>query len=214
MDDDQEFELEKHLARLWEKARVAFNQERFAITVELLTPYLRHRPEHAFAWLQFGRSLERIGLFFEAEQALARADEFEENRPYSLTALANFYKDLGQHELAETFYAKAIDHPESEQMGWIWIQRGTNFARWNHLDDAEKCHRKALELPNADHDEAWLNIGLILRARGRYDEAIAAFNRALEICPDYEEAKERLASLQGIKGALAMARRTPPVADS
>jgi superkiller protein 3 len=214
VDEDEEFELEKHLDRLWEKARIAYNEERYALVIELLTPYLRHRPDRSFGWLKLGKSLDGIGLFFEAEQALLRADGVENaHRPYTLTALGNLYEDQGQYELAESFYAQAVEHPKAEQMGWIWIMRGSNFARWNHLADAEKCHRKALELSDCDHDEAWLNIGLVLRAQGKYDEAIDAFNRALEICPDYEEAKERLESLRGIKGALTLARQTPPVVD-
>ncbi len=44
----------------------------------------------------------------EAERALLRADEFEENKPYSETSLGNHFKETGHHELAEEYFAKAV----------------------------------------------------------------------------------------------------------
>ena len=35
-------------------------------------------------------------------------------------------------------------------------------------------------------DEAYLNLGLVLRAQERYTEALECFKKALELTPDYE----------------------------
>jgi tetratricopeptide (TPR) repeat protein len=37
-------------------------------------------------------------------------------------------------------------------------------------------------------DEAYFNLGLVLRAQERYQEALACFEKALELTPDYREA--------------------------
>jgi len=37
-------------------------------------------------------------------------------------------------------------------------------------------------------DEAYLNLGLVLRAQERYKEALACFEKALELTPDYRKA--------------------------
>jgi len=54
---------------------------------------------------------------------------------------------------------------------------------------AERAYRKALR-----HDEglfqAWSSLGYALRRQGRYDEALAAYDRAIELEPRYVEAVE------------------------
>ena len=49
----------------------------------------------------------------------------------------------------------------------------------------------ALEL-NPHYAEAHYNLGNVLAGRGQIDEAIAHFKKALEIKPDYAEARRSL----------------------
>jgi tetratricopeptide (TPR) repeat protein len=39
-------------------------------------------------------------------------------------------------------------------------------------------------------EEAYFNLGLILRAEGKYEEALECFERAIEIDPQYTLAKQ------------------------
>jgi tetratricopeptide (TPR) repeat protein len=55
-----------------------------------------------------------------------------------------------------------------------------------------------------DVDETWLNIGMIHRAQFRLEEAKDAFERALEISPDYPAASMGLAD---VKGAIELMAR-------
>jgi tetratricopeptide (TPR) repeat protein len=45
-------------------------------------------------------------------------------------------------------------------------------------------------------DEAHLNLGLVLRSRERYREALECFERALELSPDYESALIAMADIR------------------
>lgn len=46
--------------------------------------------------------------------------------------------------------------------------------------------------PEGCIDEAYHNLGLILRAQGRLREAADCFRRAIELDPEYDNAKEAL----------------------
>ena len=47
----------------------------------------------------------------------------------------------------------------------------------------------AVELQTGPTDEAYLNLALVHRAEGQYEQALAYAQKALEMTPDYEEAK-------------------------
>ena len=94
--------------------------------------------------------------------------------------------------------------PGGSTRGWLWIFRGANLARWGKLKAAHRCYRTALTLECA-RDEAYLNLGYIYRAEGRYGEAIRCFQRALAIDPEYQLAQSALLSLEGFDELSAMA---------
>ena len=70
---------------------------------------------------------------------------------------------------------------------------GAILAIQGRLEEALEVHREGTRCVGECVDEAWGNIGLILRAFERYDEAVEAFERAIELDPDYDLAKKELA---------------------
>ena len=202
--------LEPQLDALWGAAKEARAAEQFAAAAELLSPYLRHRPGHGWAWHWYGDALGNLGLRIEAERALLRAIGLVAEPFWSHVRLARLYRHFGDHGSADVRYAMAANSTEGQCRGWVWIQRGANLARLNRLDEAIACHRHALSLGDADHDEAHLNLGLILRARGQYGAAATEFRFALSITPDYPEASAALGSIDGVAEALRLANATPP----
>ncbi len=191
-------------------AIAAADDDRDPVAIELLHAYLQHRPGDAFMWYRFGDALRVIGLNHEAEHALNTALELEpKRRPFVLTRLGRIYADAGRRAEAEAAFAEACEFPENSGLGWLWIFRGANLAAATQLVAAEKCHRHALTFDdkNVDRDEAFLNLGYVLRAQGRYTEAAEAFKSALHITPDYKEATEALHSLEGLSEALAKVKQ-------
>jgi tetratricopeptide (TPR) repeat protein len=187
-------------------AKDAYDEGRFAATAELLGAYVRCKEDDAFAWMMLGDAQRVLGLTDEAERSLRRSLELDSGRWMTRVRLARLCDDAGRHDEAEAWYAEALEDPEAAATGYLWIFRGSNFARQCQLRAAEECHRKAAALDHVDVDEAYLNLGYVLRAQGRYVEAGAAFRRALELCPDYPEAAEGMQSLEGVEGAIAAAR--------
>lgn len=203
-------ESEQHLDELLKKGKLAWDEDRDAAAAELLSRYLMHRPADAFAWFVYGDALRVIGLAYEAERALLRAHDLAPTRWQCVLQLAMLKQEAGEHASAEAYFRELCEDADAMRQGYIWIMRGANLTHLNQLDDALTCHRRALAAAeNASRDEALLNIGLILRAKGQYAEARDAFCQALAITPEYEEAQSALNSLTGIDEAVSLARRTP-----
>src|SRR5262249_19488573 len=67
-----------------------------------------------------------------------------------------------------------------------FIYLGGILAKQGRLKEAELCHRKAVQLSTGPADEAYHNLGLVLRAQGKYGDALKYFNRAVKIDPAYK----------------------------
>jgi len=113
----------------------------------------------------------------------------------------------GRNQQAERWFARACRHKCYRKVGWLWVLRGANLARAERFRLAEKCYRHALTLPEVDLDEAYRNLGYVLRAQGRYREAQAPFRRSIRLDRSCQKTKEALAGLDGMAFALRESRR-------
>jgi Flp pilus assembly protein TadD len=71
---------------------------------------------------------------------------------------------------------------------------GNEFFKAHDWQGAERMYRKALEI-NPNNAEVHSNLGVVLAARKRGDEAVAHYRKALEIKPDYANAHYNLGVL-------------------
>lgn len=93
----------------------------------------------------------------------------------------------------------AISVPESRYEAGVQARLDGRFAEAAELLGAETRAAPG----NAD---VWVQYGLSLTPLGRYDEAEAAFERALSLAPDYDDAKVGLARIAWLRGNEAEAR--------
>ena len=201
-------DLAEHLDQLYALAAEAYDQDRFAAAAELLSPYVRHRPGHGYAWFVYGDALRVLGLVHEAERALVRSQELCPTQPWPRLRLGMVKEQLGHRDAAEQDYAAVADHAGVAAAGWFWIVRGTNLASLNQLAPAEACHRTALGCGDVDRGEAYLCLGAVLRAGGRYAEAEVAYARAAS-AGAAQDARAALAEMAGVAEAIALAAATP-----
>ena len=202
-------DLATHLDQLFYLATLAYDQDRFAAAAELLSPYVRHRPGHGYAWFVYGDALRVLGLFHEAERALVRSQELCPNQPWPRVRLGMVKEQLGHRDAAEADYAAVADRPDVAGAGWFWVVRGGNLAAMNQLAQAEACHRTALACDDVDRAEAYLNLGTVLRAAGRYAAAAEAFRQARESSVGSPAADVALAEMDGVEEAVRLAAATP-----
>src|SRR5262249_8613833 len=130
----------------------------------------------------------RLARYEEAEQMLHNAIQglALEQLHHGYTHLAHLYRERGDYANAEKWYRKAIDLDPEDAGKHIFL--GALLAKRGDFSAAEAVHRKATRCSKGLEDEAYLNLGLVLRAQERYQEALACFEKAIELTPDYREA--------------------------
>lgn len=195
-------------------ASVNPNFDRKKLSKEVVTAYMNYRPGLCFQKSQAlldeypndlkGLYYKAISLIWfaryqEAETLLHRILEIcpPERCNIFYMELGNLHKKRLAPKQAEKWYRKAIR--SFPHRGENHICLGALFAIQGRLDEAEACHRRALECPEGPFDEAHLNLALVLRAKGQYQESMAHAKSALALDPKYLAAKTIIKDLKSLK---------------
>jgi tetratricopeptide (TPR) repeat protein len=172
--------------------RPAFNAwqaDEYAHALELCREMVRDFPDYPVGWLVHGIVLYELARYDEAEQVIHAAIEglSGETLYHGYQNLGHLYRQSGNYGEAEKWYRKAVELDPDNVGTQVFL--GALLAQKGDLAGAEAVYREATRRANGAVDEAWLNLGLVLRAQERYEEALACFEKALELTPDYPEAK-------------------------
>jgi tetratricopeptide (TPR) repeat protein len=154
--------------------------------------YLRDYPEDALAWLWLGIALGELARYEEAEQALAKAIDLcpPEKKAFCLAHMGHMFDSGGDFAQAALWYRRAI--AAAPQDATYLIHLGAVLARQGRLHDAEGAHRAATACAEGCIDEAYLNLGFVLRAQERFKEAAGCFREAIRLDPEYRLARRAL----------------------
>jgi tetratricopeptide (TPR) repeat protein len=104
---------------------------------------------------------------------------------------------MGAYAEAESLFLAAHELDPSDATYLIYAFSAAS-ARGD-LSRAEELIRRALECQEGCLDEAYFNLGGCLLRKKQYEEARRCYVQALEIDPDYEIAKKRLADLDALR---------------
>lgn len=168
--------------------------------VELCKIHLRLHPKSVSVWVDYGRALKELSRFAEAEdafdQALANCKDEKQWQSIVFSSLADLNKRRGDYAESERYYLKAIEAtPEHD---WNYIFLGVITFGRGDLKLAEERLQNAIKCGGDGKDEAYFNLGGVLMAQERYEEAQQCYIRAIELCPDYKLAKLRLRDVKKI----------------
>lgn len=178
------------LPSLHKALRAAYKADHAATVIVIARAILNQTPDDALTWIRLGHSLSETAQYAKAEAALRKSlDLCEQSVAYVVFGeLGHRFKLKGQFQVAAEWFQKAIDAKPDNADATIFL--GSVLARDGKLLEAEAVHRSATQCDEGCIDEAYLNLGLILRALGRYSEARQCSERALELDPEYQEAQD------------------------
>lgn len=176
-----------------------------ATTVILSEHYLKAHPGEVGVSLDYAEMLSDMARHEEAirvyENVLTVVPAGSESRWSILAAIGSVHRKWGRLPDAEPWFKKAIEASPEQTAPYILL--GACLARQGKLREAEEAHRAAIANGKSDlTDEAYHNLGLVLRGQRRWGEAATCFRKALEITPDYEGAAE---ALKDVERAMAIA---------
>ena len=172
------------------------NKEMAACTIELAEAYLQDYPRNGRVWLELGIALSNLARYKKATQAIQKAIEYLDTEDHCFCYLyfGHLYKQKGNYKKAIEWYRKASDADPDSATYFIYL--GGILATVGKLTEAEECHRYATKCKEGAIDEAYLNLGYVLRAQERYDEALLCFEKAIELDPKYKVAKAALKDMK------------------
>ncbi|MBL8808823.1 MAG: tetratricopeptide repeat protein [Planctomycetaceae bacterium] len=184
--------------------REACNSDQAATCVLLCQQWLREHPNDLPVIHDYATMLYKLGRFTEAiavyDDALAR---FPDAQWAIFNQLGHLHRYRGAFADAERAYQCAIDSDPEEAASYIFL--GALQARQGNLIEAEKTHRLATECTSGCIDEAFHNLGLVLRGQGRLKDAKICFEKAIAISSDYADA---MRALKDVKTALELESST------
>ena len=150
----------------------------------------------------YGEMLYKLTRYEDAirvyEDALSRVAD-EDARWAIYNQLGHLYQYWGRPADAEPWFRKAIEADPEVTTSYIFL--GACQARQGKLKEAEETHRAATLCKEGLKEEAYMNLGLVLRAQGRFWDAVDCFERAIELYPQYSSAIE---ALEDVKMAIAI----------
>jgi tetratricopeptide (TPR) repeat protein len=126
-------------------------------------------------------------------------ERFEQNRWGLYNQMGHLCRYRGDFAGAEPWYQKAIDENPDETSSYVLL--GDVQARQGKLRLAEETYRQATQYHDWAIDEAYHNLGLVLRSQGRLAEAAEWFRKAIDLSPEYIDANE---ALQDVESALVI----------
>ncbi|MBC8351405.1 MAG: tetratricopeptide repeat protein [Planctomycetes bacterium] len=171
--------------------REAYNNDQAATCVLLCQQWLRDNPDDLSVIHDYATMLYKMTRFDEAIAVYNNAlERFPDSRWGIYNQLGHLHRYRGALLEAEIAYQQAIDTDPGESASYIFL--GAVQARQGKLTDAERTHRLATQCPEGLIDEAYHNLGLVLRGQGRLADAKVCFEKAIEIDNDYANAIEAL----------------------
>ena len=171
------------------------------------------RLEHAHVLLCLGLDFKRGGFVDRALEAFKEVVRLEPNNPHALANLEKLQAD--QHQWLEAYNIRrslvtasdAADKPRHEAI-LAFLENELGREALKRSDDATATERfqAAIDL-DARVMPAYLNMGDVYRAQGRLTDAIALWERAIDIMPERAYlAFERLETAYALSGPERFAR--------
>jgi tetratricopeptide (TPR) repeat protein len=191
----------------WSCLRASHKADLPALTVARAREFLREYPDCGPAWKILGSALVELARHAEAERALKQALSLcpPDKLWIPFAEMGHLHKARGEYKAAAVWYRQAIEAVPEEASGHIYL--GGVLAKSGRLNEAEAAHRAATRCTQGCRDEAYLNLGLVLRAQERYEEAAKCFEQVLELDPKYAAARKALRDVRNTIRFLKLTRR-------
>jgi tetratricopeptide (TPR) repeat protein len=189
---------ERERSTRFRQMQAASDKKLLCYTVELAKRFVADFPDSPYGWIYFGDSLYGLARYSEAIKAFGHAIRLcpKPKRFMVHARLGHLYSHKGDFRRAEAWYRKAIAGNPSDAGYRVFL--GGLLAIAGRLREAEAVHRRATLCKKGCIDEAYLNLGLVLRAQERYAEALTCFRKALKLDPHYKQAKREIADVERV----------------
>jgi tetratricopeptide (TPR) repeat protein len=183
----------------WNNLFLSYTRDEPVCTLSLARAFLARWPNISEAWVILGSTLKSLARYAEARQALLKAIQFcpPKGEHIVFNNMGQLYREKGAYRIAERWFRKAVSRNPKSTPNLVML--GACLAKQGRFVEAKRWHRRAITVASDPPDEALFNLGLILRAEERHDDALECFKKALKIDPEYTLAKNAVRDLEKLK---------------
>lgn len=154
--------------------------------------------------LQISKHYHRVNRLVEAEKGYRQILAAQSNHTEALYGLGVVMQRQGEYQAAQDLFNKLIEvqpnHPKA------WFSLGNIYQFQNQLVDAERAFQQALNLQpesSAIASAIYHNLGYTFQLQGKWEKAIACYQKARELQPDCLEAEVIWANALYAQGKLS-----------
>ncbi|MBA4379304.1 MAG: hypothetical protein C0393_01205 [Anaerolinea sp.] len=143
-------------------------------------------------WISLGNIFEKQKRSQDAIRAYQNAFEIDPNNAQLWNEQGNVYLNADAYDEAINAYRKAIELEHG--FGWPYSNLALAYSHKGKHTEAIPLYQKSIELfsSNRDKASAWNRLGNTYQQLQDYDNAIAAYQRAVELDPDNATFKKDL----------------------
>ncbi|MDP3186038.1 MAG: tetratricopeptide repeat protein [Anaerolineales bacterium] len=165
-------------------------------------------------WISLGNIFEKQRRSQDAIRAYQKAFEIDPNNAQLWNEQGNVYLNADAYDEAINAYRKAIELDHG--FGWPYSNLALAYSHKGKHTEAIPLYQKSIELfsSNRDKASAWNRLGNTYQQLHDYDNAIAAYQRAVELDPDNATFKKDLDEIHNDLGQVDEAWTTDKEAAS
>lgn len=169
-------------------------QKKFEDAYQTFSEAVQIDKEDAYLWFNHGLSCRYTSRAGQSLRSIEKAVQLEGDGEMAtkFTEDLAFARKLAEGEIALRGEGFTLEELIEQQK---LFQQGIQLLEEEKWEETEKCFRKSIAMGDC-LPQPWGNLGIALSAQNRFDEAEDAYNRALEIDPNYQNAKTLLATLE------------------
>ncbi|MCX7310151.1 MAG: tetratricopeptide repeat protein [Alphaproteobacteria bacterium] len=115
----------------------------------------------------------------------------DQERKSSVLDLGNLARDNKQWATAASLYEKHLMNHHDDYQIWTQLGNTSKEAALQALEVAQQAYMRSIDIVSSEAD-AWMQMGHLLKVRGRLEEARSAYRRCAQIDPNYQEIQREL----------------------
>lgn len=159
-------------------------------------------PNDITLWAAKVSSLNGLGKYNESLETLDKAFQIDPENPKAWELKGSTLFQMERYNESLVAYDNAIENIEnykgglpvnrSEMLSGIWLSKGVTLRMVGRPEeDSLSAFDKAIQIDSQNSD-AWIWMGDVLKALGRYNDSIQAYDRAFEATPPIPAAQASL----------------------
>lgn len=164
------------------------DQKKYEAAIEAYQKAIQLQPRSQDAYLNLGGAYYDLGKLNEAKEQFKHAIRLNKDFADAHNNLGNVYKDLQQYDEAVASYKRAArlqkDYAEPHfNLGNLYRDQAapkTGKGAEQLINQAIEAYQKAISA-NPQFEAAYVNLGTVLNAQERYEEAIKILQQALSV---------------------------------